>query len=116
MYDDDTGFPQAIFMFNVSNLGQYNIQAMEMEIIFFKINEYELSKKLVNSTFQVNWSHLPPEETGSVLFETFLNPEWAPPEVLDIWNGVAHWQMTFKITWDDKTTHITTQTFDWYFT
>jgi hypothetical protein len=115
LYDQEQNRPHALFYFNLSNPGPHAMQNLSMEIIFFKINEFELSNQLMNSTFQVNWSMLSPGKTDSAVFETFLNPLVTPQEVLKLWNTTVHWQMTFKISWIEKRLYTTTQTFNWYF-
>jgi|GEM_PF-4151871 len=115
MYDPEQERPHALFLFNISNPGPYAMQNMSMGIIFFKINEYELSNQLVNSTFRVNWSMLSPGKTDTAVFETFLDPLVTAEEALKLWNGTVHWQMTFKISWYEKRIYTTTQTFSWYF-
>ena len=115
MYDHDQGYPQALFLLNISNPGPFVIHNMTLDIIFFKINNYELSNQLVNSTFTVNWSSLSPGKSNTAMFETFLDPSLAPIEALEMWNGEVHWQMTFKVTCCEKRMHATTQRFNWYF-
>ncbi len=115
MYDHEQDCPHALFYFNISNLDYQAMQNLSMEIIFFKINEFELSNQLVNSTFQVNWSMLSPGKTDTARFETFLDPLVTPEKALKLWNTTVHWQMTFKISWREKRIYTTTQTFDWYF-
>jgi len=115
LYDQEQNRPHALFYFNVSNPGSQVMQNLSMEVIFFKINEFELSNQLVNSTFQVNWSLLSSGKTDSAVFETFLNPLVTPEEALELWNKTVHWQMTFKVSWIEKRIVTTTQTFNWYF-
>ena len=115
MYDQEQDCPHAFFYFNISNPGPQVMKDLSMEVIFFKINEFELSNQLMNSTFQVNWSSLSPGNTDTARFETFLNPLVTPETALELWNKTVHWQMTFKISWREKRTYTTTQTFDWYF-
>jgi hypothetical protein len=115
MYDHAHGYPQALFLFNISNPGPSDIHNMTLDVIFFKIDRYELSNQLVNSTFIVNWSSLSPGKSDTAVFETFLDPSLTPLEALEIWNATVHWQMTFKVSWYEKRMHTTTQTFNWYF-
>jgi len=115
MYDHEQNRPHALFYFNISNPGPQAMQNLSLEVIFFKINKFELSNQLVNSTFQGNWSLLSPGKTDTAVFETFLDPLVTSEEALKLWNDTVHWQMTFKISWSEKRIYTTTQTFNWYF-
>jgi len=115
MYDHGQNRPHALFFLNISNTGPQAMHNLSMDVIFFKINEFELSNQLVNSTFQMNWSMLSPGKTNTVRFETFLDPLLTPEKALEVWNKTVHWQMTFKISWREKKIYTTTQTFNWYF-
>ena len=115
---ENTGFLHADFQFNITNRLDQDMHDVGIDISFFKINEYEFSKQLVNSSFYANWSLLPSGETKPAFFETSLDPTYLPVEVPGLWDNEGHWQVTFKISWKQtsRVTHVTTRTFNWYFT
>ena len=111
----DTGLLPAFFQFNITNLVHQEIKDVDMEIVFFKINEHELSKYLVNTRFIGDTGNLPPGETKTFSLETYVDPLLSPLNISGIWGSDVHWQMTFKISWEATKIHITTQTFNWDF-